>query len=603
MLHKRILSKKEKTFGIVAVFIAFGAFMFTGVSSASTTVGTDITTSGSVTAGSLSITSGFTAYAPVFGGITPTGALQSGTAGTAGQVLTSNGASALPTFQAASGGWTSGDSNAIYNSNSGNVGIGTTTPSEKLQVTGNIRTTGCFKANSWMPVNSGTTSSLLAIGFANSTTGVIASGNSGFLRTTNSGATWSQVASNASRYIRAVAFANSSTGVAVGDSGTILRTADGGATWSSITSGTSNDLRAVAFASSLTGVAVGSGGIILQTANGGATWSLKTSSTINRLSAVAFVNNSETGFAVGDNGTIVKTIDSGATWETVSNNISNSLLGVAFANSNIGIAVGYYGEMVLTTDGGTTWNALVKFTASTLQAVTFVNSTTGFAVGLSNVLMETLDSGITWTTVASGMTGDFFGVAFATSTTGFIVGGTGMLIQQTDNKIIDGNCLDLAELYTSSGSVIEKGSLVSTHVKDGSFVARKSRGAYDDQLLGVVSSDPAIVIEGGSVVMGGPKSSDDNKIPVALAGRVPVRVNLEGGPIEVGDAITSSSVYGVGMKATKSGKIVGYALESWNNKEQGEITVRIVGVVDYTPRSYSKSLEKRIEQLEKLIGK
>lgn len=45
-----------------------------------------------------------TAYAPVFGGTTGTGAVQSGTAGTAGQVLTSNGAGVLPTFQAAPSG-------------------------------------------------------------------------------------------------------------------------------------------------------------------------------------------------------------------------------------------------------------------------------------------------------------------------------------------------------------------------------------------------------------------------------------------------------------------------------------------------------------------
>lgn len=44
-----------------------------------------------------------TAYAPVFGGTTGTGAIQSGTVGTAGQVFTSNGPGALPTFQAAAG--------------------------------------------------------------------------------------------------------------------------------------------------------------------------------------------------------------------------------------------------------------------------------------------------------------------------------------------------------------------------------------------------------------------------------------------------------------------------------------------------------------------
>jgi hypothetical protein len=45
-----------------------------------------------------------TVYAPIFGGTTTTGALQSGAVGTAGQVLTSNGAGALPTFQAPAGG-------------------------------------------------------------------------------------------------------------------------------------------------------------------------------------------------------------------------------------------------------------------------------------------------------------------------------------------------------------------------------------------------------------------------------------------------------------------------------------------------------------------
>ncbi len=44
-----------------------------------------------------------TAYAPLFGGTTTTSAIQSGTVGTSGHVLTSNGAGALPTFQAASG--------------------------------------------------------------------------------------------------------------------------------------------------------------------------------------------------------------------------------------------------------------------------------------------------------------------------------------------------------------------------------------------------------------------------------------------------------------------------------------------------------------------
>ena len=47
-----------------------------------------------------------TAYAVLCGGTTTTGAVQSiAGVGTSGQVLTSNGAASLPTFQAASGGF------------------------------------------------------------------------------------------------------------------------------------------------------------------------------------------------------------------------------------------------------------------------------------------------------------------------------------------------------------------------------------------------------------------------------------------------------------------------------------------------------------------
>lgn len=51
----------------------------------------------SVSLGGLGVSS-LTAYAPLFGGTTSTGAVQSGTAGTSNQLLQSNGASSIPTF-------------------------------------------------------------------------------------------------------------------------------------------------------------------------------------------------------------------------------------------------------------------------------------------------------------------------------------------------------------------------------------------------------------------------------------------------------------------------------------------------------------------------
>lgn len=76
-----------------------------GTSTLPTATGTLLSTAAAVTVaqGGTGVAT-LTAYAPVFGGTTGTGAVQSGTVGTAGQVLTSNGAGALPTFQAAGSG-------------------------------------------------------------------------------------------------------------------------------------------------------------------------------------------------------------------------------------------------------------------------------------------------------------------------------------------------------------------------------------------------------------------------------------------------------------------------------------------------------------------
>jgi len=51
---------------------------------------------------------------------------------------------------------------------------------------------------------------------------------------------------------------------------------------------------------------------------------------------------------------------------------------------------------------------------------------------------------------------------------------------------------------------------------------------------------------------------------VALNGRVPVKVSTENGEIKAGDFLTSSSIPGVAMKATKPGQVVGKALEDFD---------------------------------------
>lgn len=97
---------------------------FISLSGQAITVGA-VVLSGTNVSGTLPVNKGgtgvssLTAYAPLFGGTTGTGAVQSGTVGTAGQVLTSNGPGALPTFQAPGTGSPGGTNTQLQYNNSG----------------------------------------------------------------------------------------------------------------------------------------------------------------------------------------------------------------------------------------------------------------------------------------------------------------------------------------------------------------------------------------------------------------------------------------------------------------------------------------------------
>jgi hypothetical protein len=87
----------------------------------------------------------------------------------------------------------------------------------------------------------------------------------------------------------------------------------------------------------------------------------------------------------------------------------------------------------------------------------------------------------------------------------------------------------------------------------------KASSPYQNKMLGVVSTNAGVLL-GDTTGL----TLNTETRPVALTGRVPVKVSLENGPIQVGDYITSSSLRGVGMKATRNGPTVGIALESFD---------------------------------------
>jgi len=115
---------------------------------------------------------------------------------------------------------------------------------------------------------------------------------------------------------------------------------------------------------------------------------------------------------------------------------------------------------------------------------------------------------------------------------------------------------DIAELFPSTED-LEPGDLVALDTVEPVHV-RRTTESYESQLVGIVSTDPGITL--GDVS----SPNQDGVFPIALVGRVPLKVSQENGPISIGDPLTSSSEPGVGMKATAPGRIIGFALEPFD---------------------------------------
>jgi hypothetical protein len=115
---------------------------------------------------------------------------------------------------------------------------------------------------------------------------------------------------------------------------------------------------------------------------------------------------------------------------------------------------------------------------------------------------------------------------------------------------------DLAETYFSNEN-LKAGEVV--YIKGGLSVGRAG-DSNKDKVIGVVSTKPGLLLgfDDTSLKVG------EKSYPIALKGRVPVRLSNENGEIKAGDELMLSSVSGVVMKATSTGKIVGVALEDFN---------------------------------------
>lgn len=137
---------------------------------------------------------------------------------------------------------------------------------------------------------------------------------------------------------------------------------------------------------------------------------------------------------------------------------------------------------------------------------------------------------------------------------------------------------DMAETFATDEQV-QAGDVVSLNTGENAKpTVGRSLAAYDDHLIGVVSTDPGLIFDEGQTRLAAKNENlvTKEKAPVAAVGRVPVRYSLENGSIEVGDPLTSSAtVPGAAMKATQAGKIIGYALESSSKGKDSKLLMWI----------------------------
>ncbi|MFC1703070.1 fibronectin type III domain-containing protein [Patescibacteria group bacterium] len=124
---------------------------------------------------------------------------------------------------------------------------------------------------------------------------------------------------------------------------------------------------------------------------------------------------------------------------------------------------------------------------------------------------------------------------------------------------------DFAERFPSIDPLVP-GELVMIDVMHREHVKRADNTLESNGYLlsGIVSTRPGFLA--GMKEVG--------TYPVALEGRVPTKVNLENGAINIGDAVTISSTPGQGMRADGQTYVVGIALETYDGtQEDNMITV------------------------------
>jgi len=132
---------------------------------------------------------------------------------------------------------------------------------------------------------------------------------------------------------------------------------------------------------------------------------------------------------------------------------------------------------------------------------------------------------------------------------------TGTLTAQVD-VVLGSDCAE--DFDIASWADIDPGT-VMVLAENGAL--EPSQNAYDRKVAGVISGagdyKPGLIL--------GRSSSSQERMPLALVGKVYCKVDADPAPIAIGDLLTTSGLPGFGMKATDQarafGAVIGKALK------------------------------------------
>ncbi|MEK7517564.1 MAG: hypothetical protein AAB583_03360 [Patescibacteria group bacterium] len=132
-----------------------------------------------------------------------------------------------------------------------------------------------------------------------------------------------------------------------------------------------------------------------------------------------------------------------------------------------------------------------------------------------------------------------------------------------------------AHAQSNSSGIAVSANIVDKDAKDGSIIVSSPKGygtttiPYNPNIYGVLTENPAIHIQ---------NTEAPGTKPLITWGKAYVLVSGANGKIAKNDYITTSKIAGVGQKADKNGRVLGIALEDYNNPDQkstGKILVAV----------------------------